>query len=65
MLDIINGASYSKLTFRAGFCPSPLPQSLKRALGFFRAESNFLTSGIDHAVRRQVEYGKAKSKQVH
>jgi hypothetical protein len=50
MLDIINGASYSKVTFRAGFSPSPLPQSLKRALGFFRAESNFLTGGIDHAV---------------
>ena len=65
MLDIINGASYSKLSFSAGFSPGPLPQSLKRARGFFRAESNFLTSGIYQAVRRQVEYGKAKSKQVH
>jgi hypothetical protein len=65
MLDIIDGASYSKLTFRAGFSTSPLPQSLRRARGFFKAESNFLTSGIDHAVRRQVEYGKAKSEQVH
>ncbi len=50
MLDIIDGASYSRFTFRAGFRPSPLPQSLKRALGFFKAESNFLKSGIDHAV---------------
>ena len=62
MLDIITGASYSRLILSAGSCLSPSPSAYKRALDFLRAVNDFHINNIDHAGRRQVGYGKAKSK---